>query len=730
MKKNYRTGRRFTGYLLLVLLSFPLLARSILTGEDGYRLWLKYDPISSPVLSDKYRHQFSHWQVLGESQTLQVVRQELDYAFRGLLGKSLPVARSSEASLIIGRLANLPAPLRIEVEQSVPASKEGYLIKTIRYRGKTVNVITAKTDIGALYGTFRLLRQLQTLQSVDTMHIASEPKLKIRVLDHWDNLNRHVERGYAGQSIWDWHKLPEYIYQRYYDYARANASVGINGTVLNNVNADPLILTPRYLDKVTALADVFRPYGIRVYLSVKFSAPQLTGGLKTSDPLDPAVRQWWKNKARDIYQKIPDFGGFLVKANSEGQPGPGDFGRTHAEGANMLADALAPYGGIVMWRAFVYANEKHEERSKQAYSEFKPLDGQFRDNVLLQVKNGPVDFQPREPVSPLFGATPNTSLMMEFQITMEYLGFSTHAVYLGPLYKEVLETDTYAKGQGSTVAKVIDGSLFGHRLSGIAGVSDIGSDRNWTGHILLQANWYVFGRLAWDHTQSAAGIAGDWIKMTLTHDEQAVAAIEKMMMASREVTVNYMTPLGLHHIMGTGHHYGPGPWVDSLPRDDWNPVYYHKADQAGIGFDRSPRGVNAVEQYFSPLREQLSDPQTTPEKFLLWFHHLPWDYKIPSSGRTLWNELVHRYYQGAADVKAMAAQWDHLQDKLDPLQFEQVRMAFVIQQQEAEWWRDACVLYFQQFSGQPLPDGLEKPHHTLAYYEQLSFPYAPGQGGK
>ncbi|SHO56951.1 alpha-glucuronidase family glycosyl hydrolase [Vibrio quintilis] len=729
MKINYRTGRQFI-CLLLVLFSFPLLAKSILTGEDGYRLWLKYDPVKQDQQAEEYRQQFAHWQVSGKSQTAQVIRDELENALTGLLGTSAPVAGTSGASLIVGRLAELPESLRQALKKNLPASEEGYLIKTVSYQGRPVTVITAKTDVGALYGSFRLLRLIQTHQSSRSLNIASGPKLKIRVLDHWDNLNRHIERGYAGESIWDWHKLPVYIYQRYYDYARANASIGINGTVLNNVNADPLILTPQYLDKVRALADIFRPYGIKVYLSVKFSSPQLIGGLKTSDPLNTQVKQWWQDKAREIYQKIPDFGGFLVKANSEGQPGPGDFGRTHAEGANMLADALAPHGGIVMWRAFVYANEKHEERSKQAYSEFKPLDGQFRSNVLLQVKNGPIDFQPREPISPLFGATPKTPLMMEFQITMEYLGFSTHAVYLGPLYKEVLNTDTYARGPGSTVAKVIDGSLFNQSVSGIAGVSDIGSDRNWTGHILLQANWYVFGRLAWDHSQSAADIAGDWIRMTLTNDDQAVATIEKMMMVSREVAVNYMTPLGLHHIMGADHHYGPGPWVDFLPRDDWNPVYYHKADKYGLGFDRSPTGVNAVAQYFSPLREQLSDPKTTPENLLLWFHHLPWDYKIASSGRTLWNELVYRYYQGAADVKVMAKQWQELEDKLDPLQFQQVKMAFDIQQQEAEWWRDACVLYFQQFSGRPIPEGFEKPHHTLAYYEHLSFPYAPGQSGR
>ncbi len=425
---------------------------------------------------------------------------------------------------------------------------------------------------------------------------------------------------------------------------------------------------------------------------------------------------------------IPDFGGFLVKANSEGQPGPGDYGRTHAQGANMLADALAPHGGIVMWRAFVYANEKNEERSKQAYSEFKPLDGKFRDNVMVQVKNGPIDFQPREPISPLFGATKHTPMMMEFQITMEYLGFSTHFVYLGPMYEEVLKADTYAKGKGSTVGKVVAGEIYDYPLTGMAGVSNIGSDRNWTGHIILQSNWYVFGRMAWDHELSAEEIATEWVKMTLSNDPKVVRKVSDMMMLSHEATVNYMTPLGLHHIMGTGHHYGPGPWVDDLGRADWNPVYYHRAAKDGLGFDRSPSGVNAVEQYFSPLKEQLAKPETTPEKYLLWFHHLPWDYTVKSSGRSLWDELVHRYYLGVEQVESINQGWNSLKDKIDPLQFKQVQMANRIHLKEAIWWRNACVLYFQSFSGQPIPNGLDKPKGTLKAYKALSFPYAPGQG--
>ncbi len=697
-------------------------------GDDGYRLWLKYDPIEKNA-AKRYRSQFRSWQVWGDSDTLEIIRHELSIAFDGLVG-GIPQenARLKKGSLLLATQKELEKNNLALPEELSSLSNEGYAITQTKLQGKTVTLISAKSDVGLLYGAFHFLRLIQTEADTSDFNLSSDPKIQIRTLNHWDNLDRHVERGYAGQSIWDWHKLPEYIYPHYHDYARANASIGVNGTVLNNVNANALIITPHYLEKVKALADVFRPYGIKVYLSIKFSSPQLVGGLDTSDPLEPNVQEWWKNKVDEIYQEIPDFGGFLVKANSEGQPGPGDFGRTHAEGANMLADALAPHGGIVMWRAFVYAHEKNEERSKQAYSEFKPLDGKFRNNVLVQVKNGPIDFQPREPFSPLFGATPKTPMMMEFQITMEYLGFSTHFVYLGTMYKEALEADTYAQGEGSTVAKVVDGSLFKNSISGMAGVSNIGSDRNWTGHPILQSNWYVFGRLAWDHTLSAEEIADEWIKMTFSHDEEVIATIKDLMMRSREMTVNYMTPLGLHHLMATGHHYGPGPWVDNLGRADWNPVYYHRADKLGIGLNRSPSGENAVAQYHPPLNELYAKPETTPEELLLWFHHLPWNYTIKSSGRSLWDELVHRYYKGAADVEAMANTWAKLEGKIDPLQFKQVEMALDIQVKEAQWWRDSSVLYFQTFSGRPIPKGLEKPKGTLEEYKKMKFPYAPGRG--
>lgn len=667
------------------------------------------------------------WYVGGHSATSKAISDELEYAFNGLFGKSHRVVQQN-AKLVIVYGADATTLYPQHARQLSRLNDEGYLIKIVGQGQKQKVLVLANTDIGALYGSYALLRKIQTGTNKAALNLESQPQTDIRVLNHWDNPNRHVERGYSGQSIWNWHKLPTYIDQRYIDYARANASIGINGTVLNNVNANAIMLRPDYLKKVKALADTFRPYGVKVYLSVKFSSPQLLGGLDTSDPVKTKVQQWWKDKVAEIYQEIPDFGGFLVKANSEGQPGPGDYGRTHAEGANMLADALKPYGGIVMWRAFVYANEKNEERSKQAYSEFKPLDGQFRDNVLVQVKNGPIDFQPREPYSPLFGATPNTPMMMEFQITMEYLGFSTHFVYLGPMYEEVLKTDTYAKGQGSTVGKVVSGGVFPYKYTGMAGVSNIGMDRNWTGHIILQSNWFVFGRMAWQPDVSAEEVAQDWVKMTLSNNQKVVDSVTKLMMSSHETTVNYMTPLGLHHIMGTGHHYGPAPWVDNLGRADWTPVYYHRATKDGIGFNRSPSGVNSVAQYLSPYRELLSNPDTTPEKFLLWFHHLPWDYKIKSSGRSLWDELAHRYYLGVEQVANIGEQWNALEGLIAESQFRQVQMSNLIHLQEAKWWRDACMLYFQSLSGKPIPDDLAKPQHDLKYYQSLTFPYAPGQG--
>ena len=508
-------------------------------------------------------------------------------------------------------------------------------------------MIAANSDVGVLYGAFRLLRLIQTRQPIDRLDLADAPRLERRLLNHWDNLSRHVERGYAGLSLWDWQTLPRFDDPRYTDYARANASIGVNGVVLNNVNSNADILTPPFLAKVKALADIFRPYGIRVHLSARFNAPMAIGGLPTADPLDPRVRAWWRAKADEIYRLIPDFGGFLVKANSEGQPGPQDFGRSHADGANLLADAVAPHGGIVMWRAFVYSSAAGTDRAAQAYDEFHPLDGRFRDNVIVQVKNGPIDFQPREPFSPLFGAMPQTPLAIELQLTKEYLGFATHLAYLGTMWEEVLDADTFANGEGSTVARVVDGSLHRSRHTAIAGVANIGNVRNWTGSQFNQADWYAFGRLAWNPGASARDIAEEWTRMTWGNDPALVEPIVGMMMESRQAVVDYMTPLGLAHLMATGHHYGPGPWISDLGRPDWNPVYYHRADGEGIGFDRTPAGTNSLAQYAAPVRERWGNPATVGDDYLLWFHHVPWDHRL-ANGRTVWDELVTRYTGGVA----------------------------------------------------------------------------------
>jgi alpha-glucuronidase len=471
-----------------------------------------------------------------------------------------------------------------------------------------------------------------------------------------------------------------------------------------------------------------RPYGLRIYLTARFSAPIEIGGLKTADPLDPAVRAWWRERADAIYRRIPDFGGFLVKANSEGQPGPQDYGRSHADGANMLAEALAPHGGIVMWRAFVYSPKDGEDRAAQAFDEFVPLDGRFRDNVLVQVKNGPIDFQPREPFHPLFGAMPKTPLILEVQITKEYLGFATHLAYLAPMYEETLRADTYVKGKGSTVAKVIDGSLHGYARTGMAGVSNVGTDRNWTGSQFDQANWYAFGRLAWDPMLDSAAIAEEWVRMTFSNDPAFVAPVLSMMMGSRELVVDYMMPLGLHHLFARGHHYGPGPWVDDARRPDWNSVYYHRADAEGLGFDRTTTGSNAVSQYAPPLAKVLADRKRIPENLLLWFHHVPWDARM-ASGRTLWDELVVHYTRGVDGVSAMRKTWAGLEAYVDAERFAQVSTFLAIQEKEARWWRDACIAYFQTFAKRPIPAGFAPPELTLEEYKAIKHPYAPGNPG-
>ena len=713
------------------LLLATLLPTQPLHAEDGYDLWLRYRPVEARQ-ADTDRA-FASELVAGDATPSQAAaRAELLRGLGGLLGA--PPASSQavtrDGALVVGTPSSSPSIAKLKLDTG-RLGREGYLIRSTRIDGHAVTVIAANDDVGALYGAFHFLRLLQTGQPLQGLDIVESPRVQLRVLDHWDNLDRSVERGYAGQSIWDWHRLPDYLDPRYTDYARANASLGINGTVLNNVNANALSLTAPYLEKAAALAGVMRPYGIRVYLSARFSAPIEIGGLKTADPLDPAVRKWWRNKAEEIYKAIPDFGGFLVKANSEGQPGPQDYGRSHADGANMLAAAVAPHGGIVMWRAFVYSHEQPDDRAKQAYSEFVPLDGKFADNVIVQVKNGAIDFQPREPFHPLFGAMPRTPLMMEFQITKEYLGFATHLVYQGALYEETLESDTMARGKGSTVARVIDGSLPGdtpakRRLTGMAGVANIGSDRNWSGSQFDQANWYAFGRLAWNPQGSSKAIAADWVRMTFSNDARFVAPVVGMMMASREAVVDYMTPLGLHHLMGRGHHYGPAPWDAGSERADWDPVYYHRADRNGIGFDRSATGSNAVAQYGPPVAAGFGDVQRVPEQYLLWFHHVPWDFRM-QSGRPLWGELVDRYDRGVDEVKAMRTTWAGLSGYVDEERYRQVADFLAIQQNEAQWWRDASIAYWQSLNGLPLPAGAAPPAHPLSYYQSLSFPFAPGR---
>ncbi|MFL9585274.1 alpha-glucuronidase family glycosyl hydrolase [Stenotrophomonas sp. AB1(2024)] len=704
--------------------------------EDGYALWMRYVPLA-PALAADYRTQLGEVVAPDQTPTQRAAREELVRGLTGLLGRAprMQAAAAGDHALVLGtpQSSALIAPFRDEMAS---LGDDGYLLRRTRIGGRDVLLVAARQDIGVLYGVFHLLRLLQTGASLNALEVRESPRVRLRVLNHWDNLDGHVERGYAGRSLWDWQTLPEWRDPRYTDYARANASLGINGTVLNNVNASAQSLAPDYLAKAAALADVFRPYGIRVYLSARFSAPIELGGLKTADPLDPNVQRWWRDKADEIYARIPDFGGFLVKANSEGQPGPQDYGRTHADGANLLADALAPHGGVVMWRAFVYAHEVPADRATQAYTEFFGLDGAFRPNVILQVKNGPIDFQPREPFHPLFGAMPRTPLMLEVQITKEYLGFATHLVYLGPLFEEVLQSDTRARGERATVAQ---------SLAGMAGVANIGSDRTWSGSHFDQANWYAFGRLAWNPDQSARDIAADWAAMTFSPDPEVVAPIVDMMMASREAVVNYMTPLGLHHLMARGHHYGPGPWVDGGPRADWTAVYYHRADRDGIGFDRTARGSNAVAQYAPEVAAKYADLAQVPEPLLLWFHHVPWDHRM-ASGRPLWDELVARYSLGVRQVQAMQATWASLAPlpgnanasvergsapllgSIDAQRHEQVAAYLKIQLREAQWWRDASVAYFQSISGRPLPPGEATPPHPLAYYEALQYPSAPGDG--
>lgn len=647
-------------YLLICIALFFI---NQMAAENGSRLWLRQSGGAGASVEVLSRH---------ASATLNIAAEELRQSWRG-------------------------NPVILAIEKDKALAADGF--KIVCSEGK-IRVISP-TGTGLLYAAYHLLRLQESGQAIAST--TENPAYTLRILNHWDNTDRTVERGYAGESLWDWEKLPHTLSESYKDYARANASIGINGTVLNNVNASPEILSAEYLNKVKALADVFRPYGIRVYLSVNFASPMVLDSLPTADPLDKRVIRWWKKKAGEIYGLIPDFGGFLVKANSEGQPGPCDFGRTHADGANMLADALKPHKGIVMWRAFVYS-PSDADRAKQAYLEFKPLDGQFRPNVIVQVKNGPVDFQPREPYSPLFGAMRHTPLMVEFQITQEYLGHSNHLVYLAPMWKEFF------------------GLVPPSTLKAVAGVSNIGSDANWCGHPFTQANWYAFGRLAWNPSLSSEAIADEWLRQTFSKEKEFVEPIGRLMLRSHEAAVDYMMPLGLHHIFAWGHHYGPEPWCN-VPgaRPDWMPSYYHRADGNGIGFDRSRTGSDATAQYPDSLCRLYDDPATCPEPYLLWFHHLPWSHRM-KSGRTLWDELCHRYDSGVQQVREFQKTWDRVESLIDAERFRDVQSRLKTQLRDAVWWKDACLLYFQEFSKLPIPYGIERPIHELEELKKIVLP--------
>lgn len=705
---------RWTSGMMLLFIVASLCAQPF--DQNGSDLWFTNFDLPS---HQSVKHPSSVF-ISQQSETFALISNELLFSLNTLFNQQTNLENTPKAgSICVGTVDNRLLSELIDVNKVKELGKQGFYIAYLT--SSDITVIAANTEVGCLYGTYEYLRLLRSQSEIqgDTI-ITQVPVYDRRILNHWDNLDGTVERGYAGHSIWKWDELPDKVNPRIREYARANASIGINGTVLNNVNASPEILKNVYLQKVKSIADVLRPYGIRVYLAVNFSSPKILGGLSDSDPLNTEVKKWWNDKVQEIYKVIPDFGGFLVKANSEGQPGPQDYGRTHADGANMLAQALKPFGGIVMWRAFVYAPSS-EDRAKQAYNEFKPLDGQFRKNVLLQVKNGPVDFQPREPFSPLFGAMKHTTLVPELQITKEYLGFSDHLAYLGTLFSEFLNTDTYAEGKGSTVAKITGGTIFNDSITAIAGVANIGQDINWCGSQFDQANWYVFGRLAWNPELRVKEIAREWLRQTFSYNTTFVDEMSRVMMESREAVVNYMTPLGLHHLMGWSHHYGPEPWGD-IPgaRPDWLPKYYHKADLYGIGFDRSSTGSNAVAQYAEPLRSMFDDPRLCPEKYLLWFHHLPWDYTM-SNGRSLWNELCYKYSDGVDQVRHFSETWQNMQAFVNEQRFEEVSNKLNIQLKEAIWWRDACLLYFQTFSKRKIPSELDAPVHKLEELKQLKF---------
>jgi alpha-glucuronidase len=685
-----------------------ILRSTTLFAESGYDLWLRYVPVSDANTLSSYKNAASQIVIQGTSATMTAAGNELIKGIQGLLGQTVQKQSSvtADGAIVVGTPSN--SSIISGLGLTIDKNREAYTIVSTKSGSFSVIAVASEGETGALYGIFHLLRLMQTGQSLSNLAINEKPAIKRRLLNHWDNLDGTIERGYAGTTLWKWSSLPGTLDKRYTDYARACASIGINGTVLNNVNANSgtnaNILTASYLTKVKALADVFRPYGIRVYLSASFASPQKLGGLSTADPLNTSVISWWKTKADEIYDLIPDFGGFLIKANSEGQPGPKTYNRTHAEGANCLADALAPHGGVVIWRAFVYDDAVDTDRMKRAYKEFKPLDGKFRSNVIIQAKNGPFDFQPREPVHPLFGGLTSTHIGAEFQITKEYLGQSIHLVYLAPLWKEVLDFDTYAKGAGSTVGKVLDGSVYNDTVTCIAGVANTGSDSNWCGHHFDQANWYAFGRLAWNHELKPDAIADEWTKMTWGWNGTVVTTINKMLLGSREACVNYMDPLGLGGIFKYDGHYGPEPdYNKDATHPDWNSVYWHKADNTGVGYNRTSSGSDFVSQYFTENKNKFNSMSTCPNEYLCWFFHVPWGQTL-NTGKTFWNELCYRYYDGVHYVEVMKNdQWPSLSSFIDTKRFNDVRNKLSTHYTDAQTWRDVCTNYFAAFSKMQIP---------------------------
>ena len=662
--------------------------------KNGYKLWLGYEPLNGKNLVS-YRQILKNVTVLGTGGILDSARRELETALPRLLNTEVSVTADTRPGLVIGTadLVNTAVPEFSNIAGGLKLSADdGYWIAAV---GDTL-CISSPSEKGVLYGVFGLLRMMQEDADIQSIKISDSPKLSYRMLNHWDDLDGTIERGYAGKTLWQWDELPDVVDPRYTDYARACASVGINASAINNVNAAPEILTREYLVKVAAIADVLRAYGILTFLSVNFGSPKAIGGLDTADPLDPAVADWWKEKTDEIYSLIPDFGGYLVKADSEGQPGPYSYGRDHAQGANMLAAVLKPHNGIVVWRAFVYGHGE-ADRANKAYVDFKPHDGEFLPNAAVQIKNGAIDFQPREPVHPMFGRMNKTAVFMEFQIAQEYLGQGNHIVYLGPMWKEILDFDTKAEGDGSTVGKLLEQGVDESPLTGIAAVANSGDDTDWCGSQMHPLNWYAYGRLAWDHTLDPGDIAAEWIRQTFGTDDKVFSTLLSMLMGSWEACVDYMMPLCLHHIMKEHHHYGPDPAFNGGKRADWRSTYYHKADSAGLGFDRTRKGSGHVDQYHIPVADMFDNIKTCPEKYLLWFHHVPWDY-ILESGRTLKDELVYRYHRGVLKAENMLEMWESLKDRIDEYRFNAVRDKLIIQAKDAREWEDVCTGYFLSFT--------------------------------